>query len=54
MRITIARGTLTKEESYKLGDLLMRAGYRDSKETKSLTYIDLDDPKPIADEEDLS
>lgn len=59
MRIKIERGTLTKEEVYKLGELLIRAGYRVSvrkgtSKEKSVTCIDLDDPRPMEPEEDLS
>lgn len=60
MKIPIARGTLTKEEQYKLGELLMRAGYEvsvrkgESKETKSVTFISFRDCKPDVEEEDLS
>lgn len=60
MRITIARGTLTKEEQYKLGELLLKAGYvvsvrkGNTKETKSMTIINLADQEPEMAEEDLS
>ena len=60
MRITIARGTLTKEEQYKLGELLLKAGYvvsvrkGNTKETKSMTIINLADQESETAEEDLS
>lgn len=60
MRITIARGTLTKEEQYKLGELLLKAGYvvsvrkGNTKETKSMTIINLADQEQETAEEDLS
>ena len=60
MRIAVPRGTLTKDEQYKLGELLLRAGYEvsirkgESKETKSTVFINLGNPKPEVEEEDLS
>lgn len=60
MKIAVARGTLTKEEQYKLGELLMRAGYEVSvrkggtKETKSMTFITFRGCVPDCEEEDLS
>lgn len=60
MRIIIARGTLTKDEQYELGKLLLKAGYAvsirkgNTKETKSVTIINLGDPQPETVEEDLS
>lgn len=60
MRILVARGTLTKDETYRLGELLMRAGYEVSirkaagKKAGAVTYINLRDPDPVVDEEDLS
>ena len=60
MRITIARWTLTKEEQYKLGELLLKAGYvvsvrkGNTKETKSMTIINPADQESETAEEDLS
>ena len=60
MKIAIALGTLTKGEQYKLRELLLKAGQVVSvrkgttKETKSMTIINLVDPEPEAVEEDLS
>ncbi len=60
MKIVVARGTLTKDEQYKLAELLVRVGYEvsvrkgDTKETKSATFIHFQDCKPDIEEEDLS
>lgn len=60
MRLTIARGTLTKEEQFELGKLLLKAGYEvsirkgNTKDTKSLTIITLGEAEPDIEEEDLS
>lgn len=60
MKIAIARGTLTKEEQFELGKLLLKAGYEvsihkgETKETKSVTFISIRGQAAEAEEEDLS
>lgn len=60
MRIAVARGTLTKEEQFELGKLLLKAGYEvcinkgETRETKSVTFINIRGQAMEAEEEDLS
>lgn len=60
MKIAIARGTLTKDEQFELGKLLLKAGYEvcihkgETKETKSVTFINIRGQAAEAEEEDLS
>lgn len=60
MRIPIANRTLTKEEQFELGKLLLKAGYEvsirkgETKDTKSVTYINLKGQDSEVEEEDLS
>ena len=60
MRIAITNRTLTKEEQFELGKLLLKAGYEvsirkgESKTDKSTVYINFSELKVDAEEEDLS
>lgn len=60
MKIAIANRTLTKEEQFELGKLLLKAGYEvsirkgETKETKSVTFISIRGQAAEVEEEDLS
>ena len=60
MKIAIPNRSLTKEELFELGKLLLKAGYEvsirkgETKETKTMTFICLKEQAVEVEDEDLS